>query len=189
MIKKMNKKSFYIYLLFICLIPIIFNSCSTVRDSAGVTRKSADEYTIVKNPPLALPPDYNLLPSEEIIAKKNIDDEELSKEILFGLNEDLDSIDENKSSSALNSIMVKSGANVASKNIKEEIDLDYANESSSKGVFSGEKYMTEEEILDASKESQRIRENLFNNKDILYGEIPITVRPKERKNSLLKRIF
>ena len=98
-------------------------------------------------------------------------------------------MDENESLSALNSIMEKSGANIASKNIKEEIDFDYASQSSSKGVFSGEKYMTEEEILDASKESQRIRENLFNNKDILYGEIPITVRPKERENSLLKRLF
>ena len=42
--------------------------------------------------------------------------------------------------------------------------------------------MTEEEILDAAKESERIRNNIFNNKSITEGEIPITTRPKKRKS-------
>jgi len=64
----------------------------------------------------------------------------------------------------------------------------YANMSSTKGVFSGERYMDDEEILDAAKESERIRNNIFNDKSILEGSVPITTRPKKRE-SLLKKLF
>jgi len=184
---KLPLLSSFLLLTFFC---VVLSSCSKVRESAGVNRKVIDEYNVVKSPPLALPPDYNLLPSEEIIArKKNLsNDQELAKEILFGLNEDSNQNNSVNTSSALDSILEKSGADKASNNIRDEIDTQYANISSTRGVFSGEKYMTDEEILDAAAESKRIRENIFNNKDILEGENPITTRPKERK-SLLKRIF
>ena len=83
----MNKFFVTLSLLFFCII--ILNNCGKIRESAGVNRKVIDEYKVVKNPPLALPPDYNLLPSEEIIAKKNLSEnnKDLSKEILFGLDE------------------------------------------------------------------------------------------------------
>ena len=48
--------------------------------------------------------------------------------------------------------------------------------------------MTEDEILDAAAESERIRENIFNNKDILEGDIPITTKPKDRE-TILNRLF
>ena len=86
------------------------------------------------------------------------------------------------------SILEKSGANKVSKDIRKDFDLDLAKITSTKGVFGGEKYMTEDEILDAAAESERIRENIFNNKDILEGDIPITTKPKNRK-TILNRLF
>ena len=80
---------------YLCLILIIaslfLSSCSTLRKSAGVTRKSLDEFQVVENPPLVIPPNFNLLPPEQL-EKKNIDDveTELAKEILFGLDENLE---------------------------------------------------------------------------------------------------
>ena len=169
---------------------IFISACTKVRESAGVNRRVIDEYTVFQNPPLALPPDYNLLPSEEIIArKKNVNtDEELSKEILFGLNEETTTINSNVTSSALDSILEKSGSNEVSNDIRKDFDTDLAEITSTKGVFGGEKYMNEDEILDAAAESERIRDNIFNNKDILEGDIPITTKPKDRR-SLLKRLF
>ena len=75
-------KKFIVILLF---CHFILSSCSTVRESAGVNRKNIDEYKVVENPPLVIPPDFYLLPPEQL-AKKNIDDaeSELAKEILFG---------------------------------------------------------------------------------------------------------
>ena len=92
------------------------------------------------------------------------------------------------SSSALNSILDKSGASQSSPDIRRIIDLDYANLLSTKYTFAGEKYMTEEEILDAFNESKRIRENLFNEKGILEGDTPVTTRPNER-GSFLRNLF
>ena len=80
---------------YLCLILIIaslfLSSCSTVKKSAGVTRKSLDEFKVVENPPLVIPPDFNLLPPEQL-EKNNIDnvETELAREILFGLDENLE---------------------------------------------------------------------------------------------------
>ena len=64
----------YFFLIFI-ISSLFLSSCSKVRKSAGVTRKSLDEFQVVENPPLVIPPDFNLLPPEQL-EKKNIDDVE-----------------------------------------------------------------------------------------------------------------
>ena len=74
----------------IILILVIFflYSCSSVKKSAGVSRKSIDEFVVIENPPLVIPPDFNLLSPDQLEAKKINDIEnELAKEILFGLDE------------------------------------------------------------------------------------------------------
>ena len=73
-------------------------SCNTVRESAGVNRKIVDEYTVVENPPLVIPPNFNLLPPEQMESKDIEDtDTELAKEILFGLEENNNQINSNNS--------------------------------------------------------------------------------------------
>ena len=81
-------KKLLIIVLFCSLFVV---SCSQVRESAGVNRKSIDEFAIIENPPLIIPPDFNLLPPDQL-EEKNLDNEEseLAKEILFGLEGDTD---------------------------------------------------------------------------------------------------
>ena len=64
-------------------------SCSKVRESAGVNRKNIDEFIVIENPPLVIPPDFNLLPPDQL-EEKNLDktESDLAKEILFGINEE-----------------------------------------------------------------------------------------------------
>ena len=50
---------------------IFLVSCSEIRDSAGVNRKKLDEFKVIENPPLVIPPDFNLLPPEQL-SEKNI---------------------------------------------------------------------------------------------------------------------
>ena len=78
--------------IFVIIISSIFlSSCNTIISSAGVERKIIDEYNVVENPPLVIPPNFNLLPPDQI-ESKDIDDtdSELAKEILFGLDEESD---------------------------------------------------------------------------------------------------
>ena len=63
-------KHFFLILIF---SQVFLVSCSSVRESAGVNRKSIDEYQVIENPPLVIPPDFKLLPPEQL-ASKNIED-------------------------------------------------------------------------------------------------------------------
>ena len=57
----------------IIIFAILLSSCSNIRESAGVTRKSIDEFQAIENPPLIIPPDFNLIAPNQL-QKRNIDD-------------------------------------------------------------------------------------------------------------------
>ena len=56
----------------VIIFAILLHSCSNIRESAGVTRKSADEFQAIKNPPLIIPPDFNLVAPNQLQQKKQL---------------------------------------------------------------------------------------------------------------------
>ena len=130
-------------------------SCSSIRDSAGVSRKVIDEYTVVENPPLVIPPNFNLLPPEQIESKDIEDvDSELAKEILFGLenSEKNETVD----NSLINEIIKETQAEEVDKNIREIINQEFAGEKSS---LEDEITFESEEELEAAIEATKKNEN------------------------------
>ncbi len=105
-------------------------SCNSVRDSAGVNRKVIDEYAVIENPPLVIPPNFNLLPPEQM-ESKDIDDtdSELAKEILFGLEDNNSQI--NSNNSLINEIINETEADKVDDNIRSTINQEFAGEKSS----------------------------------------------------------
>ena len=77
----MNSLFKLIIILYLIIAFHVLNSCTQIRESAGVERKIPDEYSITKNPPLVLPPDYNDLPLpkdykiKDELSSANIDNE------------------------------------------------------------------------------------------------------------------
>tara|TARA_B100000674_G_C37776978_1_gene885335 strand:+ start:428 stop:916 length:489 start_codon:yes stop_codon:yes gene_type:complete len=147
-------------IIFIFLISNIFlTSCNTFRESAGVNRKVIDEYTVIENPPLIIPPDFNLLPPEQI-QSKNIEetDTNLAKEILFGLDEN---ISEKKSDNSLISEIIKeTEADKIDPNIRDTIDKDFAGQKSSKNdeiIFENQKDLNEE-IDNTEKKDKNLKD-------------------------------
>ena len=118
------KNLFYILIS----IPFILISCSKVQESAGVTRKSLDEFKVIESPPLVIPPDFNLLPPEQL-EEKNIKEleSELAEEILFGLEDELES-EQTNSASTINKILIETDALNIDSSIRQEIDQDFVNE-------------------------------------------------------------
>ena len=170
----------------ILIISILaLTSCSKVRESAGVTRKSINELDVVENPVLVIPPEFNLLPPDQL-KEKNIDslENDLAKEILFGLDQDVKV--ENNQLSTMSNILDKSNATNTSSTIRDEIDKDFANEIDTKSIFSID-WENEIEVLDAVKESKRIRNQNFEGKKIEEGEIP--TQTKIIKNKKKKRFI
>ena len=172
-----------IFIFIIIIFATLLSSCSNIRESAGVTRKSIDEYKAIKNPPLIIPPDFNLVDPDQL-QQKNIDDveKELAKEILFGLDEKEQNSE--KKLSTMNNILSKANATDVSNNIRKEFDQEFAQEKKTDGVFQTD-WDNEEEVLDAVKESERIRDKNFKGEKISEGEIltkteKIKVKKKKR---------
>ena len=171
------------YILF--FVQFFLISCSKVQESAGVTRKSIDEFKVIENPPLVIPPDFNLLPPEQLEEKK-IDDveSELAQEILFGLDEESNT-NKNESSSTIDKILIETEATDVDSSIRQEIDQAYINEMQTEEIFSMD-WDDDIEILDAIKESERIRNQNFEGKNISEGELPTSKVPRPKKK---KRFF
>ena len=114
--------------ILVTIISSIFlSSCNTIRSSAGVERKVIDEYNVVENPPLVIPPNFNLLPPDQI-ESKDIDDtdSELAKEILFGLDEESD--ETSSENSVIDNILKETEADQVDNSIREDLDGSSGNE-------------------------------------------------------------
>tara|TARA_Y100000590_G_C15523666_1_gene940358 strand:+ start:183 stop:713 length:531 start_codon:yes stop_codon:yes gene_type:complete len=171
-------------LLSIFFILVIIYGCSKVRESAGVTRKSIDEFKAIENPPLVIPPDFTLVAPDQL-EERNIGniENELAQEILFGLEDSNDK--KNVNLTTMNQILSNAKALEVSDDIRNEIDDEFANEKSSDGIFQLS-WENEIEVLDAAKESERIRNQNFNEDPISEGEVPIR---KEMKKIKKKKRF
>lgn len=169
-------------LIIVLLSSLFIVSCSKVRESAGVNRKSMDEFAVIENPPLIIPPDFNLLPPDQL-EEKNLENEEseLAKEILFGLEDDTET--NNLELSTMENILNQSMAEGIDNSIREEIDEQFASEKKS----TSKSWDNEMEILDSIAESERLRNELLNNELKSNEEIP-TVKVKD-KSKKKKRFF
>ena len=169
-------------LIIVLLSSLFIVSCSKVRDSAGVNRKSMDEFAVIENPPLIIPPDFNLLPPDQL-EEKNLENEEseLAKEILFGLEDDTET--NNLELSTMENILNQSMAEGIDNSIREEIDEQFASEKKS----TSKSWDNEMEILDSIAESERLRNELLNDELKSNEEIP-TVKVKD-KSKKKKRFF
>ena len=159
---------------------IILTSCSQIRESAGVNRKNIDEFKVVENPPLVIPPDFNLLPPEQLSEKKiNNVESELAKEILFGLNED--SNIENNELSTMENILNQTNAIEVENSIRQEINEQFASEKNT----NSKNWNNEKEILDSITESERLR-NMLLGIDVEENKDVTTKKIKKKKK---KRFF
>jgi len=168
-------------LILTLISSLVLFSCSKVRESAGVNRKNIDEFTVIENPPLVIPPDFNLLPPDQL-EEKNLDkaESELAKEIIFGLDAETN---KNKSElSTMENILKQSNVDDTDNSIRDEINEQFASEKRSVS----KSWNDEIEILDSIAESERIRNELLNNEVNLNTEIP---KLKVNKSKKKKRFF
>ena len=170
-------------ILFIILgCSLLIVSCSKVRESAGVYRKNIDEFGVIENPPLIIPPDFNLLPPDQL-EEKNLDNEEreLAKEILFGLEDEADT--NNADLSTMDNILSQSNVDNTNNSIRDDIDELFASEKRS----TSKSWDDEMEILDSIAESERLRNKLLND-ELKPNEVIPKVKVKD-KSKKKKRFF
>ena len=157
--------------IFVIIVSSIFlSSCNNIRSSAGVERKVIDEYNVVENPPLVIPPNFNLLPPDQI-ESKDIDDtdSELAKEILFGLDEESDETP--SENSVIDNILKETEADQVDNSIREDLD------GNSEDEISQDNTDVESENIEEPKKKKRFF--FFNSKE--ENEDDEEGEPKKKK--------
>ena len=139
--------------IFIIISLLFLTSCNTVRESAGVNRKVIDEYAVIENPPLVIPPNFNLLPPEQI-KSKDIEntDTDLAKEILFGLD------DETSEENNEFSLIKETRVNGAEDSIRDKINEEFASQKSS--VNDESIFESEEDLSKAIEQTNKKMTNI-----------------------------
>ena len=74
--------------LVLCLCTIVLCGCDTLRNAAGLTKKSPDEFAVTTKAPLVIPPDFNLRPPTPGAPPSNTRDPSTTAEMALFTNAD-----------------------------------------------------------------------------------------------------
>lgn len=173
------------------LVAIALTACSGVRDQLGLTKKPPDEFTVVRKAPLALPPNFNLRPPVPGAPQdRSPAATEVARRALTGDRAGQRAAAPTAGEQAL---LRQAGTNRAEPDIRrvllaETTQLRERDKTLvDRLIFWRDPNAEDEDILDPTAESRRLREASLNrgNTD-LGGETPIIRR---RGRSLLGGIF
>lgn len=175
----------------------LFGCAGDVRDTLGMRRDAPDEFKVVSNAPLSVPPDFSLRPPLPGAKRpQQVDIDSQARSVLIDKNLEKEKPEVFSGASSGESTFLKR-ANVETadpdiKSILLEQERQQVFKEENDGVFDkvisytkGEKE-DEEPVVDAVKERERITEKQSSDAPINEGEIPV-VEPKER--GLLGRLF
>ncbi len=175
------------------LVGIALTACSGVRDQLGVNRQPPDEFTVVRKAPLVLPPNFNLRPPTpgSPAADRSTPATELARRALTG-DRTAPQPDAQRSTGE-QALLRRAGTNRAEPDIREVLLAettqlrDRDDTLVNRLIFWRDPNAEEEDVLDPTAESRRLREaSLSNGNTDLGGETP-TIRRRGR--SLLGGVF
>lgn len=172
-------------------------ACEGVKRQLGMTKQAPDEFRVVSRAPLTMPPDFNLRPPQPGVPRpQEGSPTEQARQAVFRAeapkNPTLDEvIPPDGRSLGERSLLKAAGVDRAEPNIRlivnrETAELNAADEDFLEMLVFWRKKEPSGEIVDASAEARRLRENTALGKDVTAGETPTI---KRRKKALLEGIF
>lgn len=200
-----NMKNISRKVLIVAGLALTATACSSeVKESLGLKRNVPDEFRVIARPPLSVPPNFSLRPplDEEPVTKKTQMRDEARKVLIsedaqgtVGAVPTPQVTTNDPISPAERKFLSNAGADEANpgiKNILEEENTVQPEEPEKKPGF-WDKVMKRDEkeekpdpVVDAVKESERIKANKKESKPVTDGETP-TVQPGSQ--NILQRIF
>lgn len=163
-----------------------------VRDAMGLKGRAPDEFRVVSNAPLVVPPEFTLRPPMPGAKRpQELDLQRQAKDILFEARPQRAAVAESKSESLFLRKADAGDADPEIKNILVKEEQDDTASKQKKGFF--EKIVSyasndksKEPLVDPGKEKKRLEENKKEGKPASEGVVAET---KEKKSGLLNRIF
>ena len=176
---------------------LALSACSGIQKQLGLTKQSPDEFKVVSQAPLSLPPDYSLRPPEPGIPRpQGGSTSQQAKNAIVrlqppeagSLEPPLESDDR---SLAELSLLKAAGAGHSDPNIRRILDaetlrLNADNDDFLEALVFWRDPPATGEIVDATEEAKRLRENAALGKSVTDGETPTIER---KRQALLEGLF
>lgn len=162
--------------LFFTFCALALAACSGASETLGLSKKSPDEFQVIKRAPLALPPNYDLRPprpgaprpQEQTPASE-------ARETIFGTAE---KTAQKAPGSAGNTLLQKAGSAQIDPAIREKIDsevetIEDKNTPVAKKLFGLGRSGDSASLVDAKAESERLQKNAEEGKPVTEGQTPV----------------
>lgn len=173
------------------LAPVVLSACTDVKRSLGYEKQAPDEFQVVQRAPLAMPPEFSLRPPQPgAVRPQEGVTRDQARQILVGGRTATPISTEGRTAGDI-SLMKRVGADSIQPEIrvlvnKESQALAEADKSFQDRIMFWRKTEPPGAAVDASKETQRLRENQALGKSLSDGETPQVQR---RKRAWLEGIF
>jgi hypothetical protein len=171
-------------LLAVAGLALLVSGCSSLRSMVGLDKDPPDEFQVVNRAPLSMPPDYGLrAPQPGASRPQETSTADQARQIVIDRQAGGSSIQpvEGRSDSET-ALLKKAGALNADPNIRREIDTDGSMLADNDkrwidSLMFWKSTPDNSSVVDAEKESARLRENAALNKPANSGETP-TIKKK-----------
>ena len=185
----------------VCLVTLSLTACQAARDAVGLNRRAPDEFTVLKKPPLVLPPDFNLRPpGQGAPPGSQVRSQETARAALSGSGtapggsgtvRPAPPPRASGRSEGETALLRRAGASAVSPAIREIIlrettQLSDKDQGFADRLIFWRKPQLPGDVVDAKKESRRLRQARAGGVPPNVGETPTI---KRRKRALLEGIF
>lgn len=158
------------------------SGCSSLGKTLGLVKQPPDEYTVVENAPLTMPPDFGLRPPAANSGRPidtNVQDQAV--DTIFttaGAQGATTASNGNNLSPGESALLDQAGASNADPAIRDQLGQDAATGDSSliHRILYWHRTPSSDQTLDAQKEEDRIQSDISNGKPITSGNSPTIQR-------------
>ncbi len=167
-------------------------ACQQIREEIGLDKTSPDEFRVVANAPLAIPPDYNLRPPAPGAARPQAGNPtDQARVAVFGRDGRVDPSTQNGQAVPDQAFLSDAGANSTQANIRQVVDDETQTINTENSDFVETLVFWKEpdpkgDIVDAGAEADRIRETQALGQPVTTGDTPIVI---EREKGILQELF
>ena len=179
------------------LVLLSTGACSNVRETFGLNKRAPDEFTVVRKPPLVIPPNFSLRPPTTAAAEAEQSEARgQAKAALLGQAALNKSAQGGQQAVPANSIgeqalLAHAGADKANPGIRgvilrETTQLEEKGQPFTDRLIFWRDATTPEQVVDARKEADRLRKAAATGESPTQGATPVIQR---RKRAILEGIF
>ena len=179
--------------LLVMAVSLGITGCEGIKDQFGLGKSSPDEFSVVTRAPLSLPPDFRLRPPEPGAARPQESSAiERAQAALIGAGRgqgtDGETVQRSDGESAL---LSQAGTEIAKSDIRKVINEENAvladvEDSLVERLIFWRSQSQPGDVVDARKESQRLKENAALGRPPTEGATPVIQR---RERAILEGIF